>query len=356
MTQEQLPLGTPLGPETTTALAADLSYALGIPARDIVVIPHAGWPPIPVPPAAAPDGTGRVPSGARPEVVEHPVFWLPDDVLTQRPNETDIQWAIRMTLELANLEYYDFDTRSWEGAMVRAGIDISEAAMRSRTEAYVAGLADPFFCKFQILPGSPPTEDDGDNWAENAAVEVDAHLSRMWDDGVESIANESDLEAAAAIRGLDTATFATDSEVLVTFGQALQEDAAAGTGSPDAVLDFRTAVVAVLTRIIELHEDSAIITDAVLDFEGSREAERFLAAEQERIQSLAHEMYAKAFAAVESVERQPWSDDPYAELFQSLSQMYSDALRSAKQAAATVPYSLSIYLRNLLESQETNNA
>lgn len=161
LTSEGEPLLTPVGPFDAAVRLQQFHEATGIDLAYLVTSPLCGVP-VPMYPAQLPDGRRRWP-GLRPEVMWHPMMWLPQSIRSRRmvavgtdsPTiEDDDLWIARMMVQLATAAHYDPDTDlwiplydeqsgGWVDVLALHGIDVESADMQARIAAWLDGAPDP---------------------------------------------------------------------------------------------------------------------------------------------------------------------------------------------------------------------
>lgn len=118
---------------------------------------------------------------ANPEFLWHPIMWLPRDTAlrfqVQEPGEgveprieTDHEWAIRVSLELAALGLYTSADGGWLDVLAFHGLDITNPVDFARIVAWQAGGADPVLDDINLAD----LADEGDDaeWAFRAAQDL----------------------------------------------------------------------------------------------------------------------------------------------------------------------------------------
>ncbi|HET9609444.1 MAG TPA: hypothetical protein VFP06_07530, partial [Acidimicrobiales bacterium] len=131
------------------AIRQDFAEGAGLRPDQVLMTPY-GYPPLPRPPVAAPDGRGKLPAGLALEYAGHPVFWLDDATKRQAPDEHDDAFAIRLYLELVDRGFLNPGDGRLRNPLVAAGFDVREPEQRDRLAAYQAGAWDPALCDLAI--------------------------------------------------------------------------------------------------------------------------------------------------------------------------------------------------------------
>ena len=126
-----------------------------------------------------PEGKRRW-DGVRPEIMWHPLMWLPER-LTQRRKivneetgrilvEPEEVWTIRVCLELSASGLYDSSTGSWLDVLSATGIDIATEEGRNRVGEWLKGFPDEVLDDID-LDGVLVNEEDED-WAFDIAITI----------------------------------------------------------------------------------------------------------------------------------------------------------------------------------------
>lgn len=141
----------PLDPVDRVLRGGEFTDALGLP-RDAVV--DSQMVAIPVPSYAVPaegEGAGARWGRVKPEMLWHPLFWLPERLAARYTShdeddrmtvETDDHWALRVMWEMTASALYDPETGEWADVLALAGLDIDDPETLMRVTEWQLGVAD----------------------------------------------------------------------------------------------------------------------------------------------------------------------------------------------------------------------
>jgi len=257
--------------------AIRLDFAEGAELRpDQVLMTPYGYPPLPRPPVAAPDGRGKLPPTLALEYAGHPVFWLDDATKRAAPDEHDNAFAIRLHLELVDRGYLDPRDGRLRNPLVAVGLDVRDPDDRARLAAYRAGAWDATLCDLAIPPdpGTPP----GAIAREAARLHgIHAEAYRTLVDAFRATVCTAVTDARATLRG---AAFARDAARLIAAGEALRRAVGPETRRERAALD--DAYRWLLARITHL-DDARIVLTIEVDRRSHLDAPRGAASYAEEI-------------------------------------------------------------------------
>lgn len=106
-------------------------------------------------------GSRRWP-GTRPEMMWHPLMWLPnrvagrytypDDITGEPVRESDEVWIIRVALELEASGLYDAESATWLDVLSEVGIDITNDFDLGRIEEWLDGSPDTALDGIDLSP------------------------------------------------------------------------------------------------------------------------------------------------------------------------------------------------------------
>lgn len=235
------------------AIRQDFAEGAELRPDQVLMTPY-GYPPLPRPPVATPDGRGKLPARLALEYAGHPVFWLDDATKRQAPDEHDDAFAIRLYLELVDRGFLDPADGRLRNPLVAAGFDVREPGQRDRLAAYQAGAWDPALCDLAVPPNpeTPP----------GAIAREAARLHRVHTEAYQSLVDAfRDTVRVAVADGRDTllaADFLADAARLVAAGEALRR-AAAGDPRPERA-DLDRAYRWLLARITHLDDARIVLT------------------------------------------------------------------------------------------------
>lgn len=92
-------------------------------------------------------------AGTRPEIMWHPLMWLPprlagrytltDSTTGEQRLEDDDLWVIRVALELSVSGLYSAETGSWVDVLSTVGLDVEDEMDLARVEDWLRGEPDP---------------------------------------------------------------------------------------------------------------------------------------------------------------------------------------------------------------------
>lgn len=98
------------------------------------------------------DAPGRQFEHINPEMLWHPLFWLPnrlagryqlmDEDGASLGVEDEESWAVRVMLEMSVSGLYDAESGTWLDVLARVGIDVDDRVDIARIEAWQSGAAD----------------------------------------------------------------------------------------------------------------------------------------------------------------------------------------------------------------------
>lgn len=136
---------------------------------------------------AAPAGKRQF-SEVNPEVMWHPLFWLPSTIagrykLPTGPNgepepESNAVWSIRVALELTASGLYS-DTEGWVDILDTVGIDVDNDADLARIQEWQEGGVDDLLDSIDLAPYL--SLEDGPNWAlQSAMALVEPATQAQW--------------------------------------------------------------------------------------------------------------------------------------------------------------------------------
>jgi hypothetical protein len=201
----------------------EFAAAAGLRPDQVLMTPY-GYPPLPRPPAEAPDGTGKLPGELALEFAGHPVFWLDRATKRQRPDEPDDAFAIRLFLELVDRGYVNAEDGRLRNPLVANGFDVRRSDDRARLARYQAGAWDPVLCGVAIPPNpaTPP----------GAIAREAAHVHHVHADAYQELIGvyrQTVRNALTDARNtLRDADFHVDIERLLSAGEDLRRAAVAG--------------------------------------------------------------------------------------------------------------------------------
>jgi len=123
------------------------------------------------------DSPGRQFAHVAPEMLWHPLFWLPSrcagryqlmsvDGEDLGPEDEDA-WAVRVVLEMSVSGLYDAATGTWLDVLARAGIDVDDPVDVARIEAWQAGERDIVLDAIDLSPDLDMPDDP--DWALGTA-------------------------------------------------------------------------------------------------------------------------------------------------------------------------------------------
>lgn len=236
------------------AIRQDFAEGADLRPDQVLMTPY-GYPPLPRPPVAAPDGRGKLPAGLALEYAGHPVFWLDDATKRQAPDEHDDAFAIRLYLELVDRGFLNPADGRLRNPLVAAGFDVREPEQRDRLAAYQAGAWNPALCDLAIPPNpeTPPS----------AIAREAARLHRVHAEAYQSLVDAFRATVRVALTDaratLCSADFLTDAARLVAAGEALRRSAAAGGPRPERA-DLDRAYRWLLARITHLDDARIVLT------------------------------------------------------------------------------------------------
>jgi hypothetical protein len=244
---------------------------------DRVLMTPYGYPPLPRPPLAEPDGCRKLPPGLALEFAGHPVFWLDEGTKRQPPEESDDAFAIRLFLELVDRGHLNPADGRLRNPLVAHGLDVRDPDDRDRLARYQDGAWDPLLCDL-VVPPNPSTAPGA--VAREAArvhrVHVASYQSLI--DAFRRTVRTALADARATIRGAD---FDADVTRFVQAGEALRQAAVAGDPrSRRAALD--RAYRWVLTRITQI-DGARIVLTIEIDRRAGLDAPRPAASYSEEI-------------------------------------------------------------------------
>ena len=231
-------------------------FAAGAALRpDQVLMTPYGYPPLPRPPVAAPDGCGKLPAGLALEFAGHPVFWLDAGTKRQEPDEHDDAYAIRLFLELVDRGHLNPGDGRLRNPLVAHGLDIRDPGDRSRLARYRDGAWDPVVCNL-VIPPNPATP-------PGALARQAARLHQVHASSYQSLIHAFRRTVRAALSDardtLRHADFTAEATGFVAAGEALRRAAVAGDPRPlRAALDG--AYRWLLTRITQIDGARIVLT------------------------------------------------------------------------------------------------
>lgn len=243
------PLLLPLGVRAENHVSGDMSLqaarrqmmwleAVGAPQHDT---DEAGAPDgfagfltsqlVPVPLPIYTDAPGRQFARISPQMLWHPVFWLPqrlagryqlvDPEGVDLGPEDDDAWAVRVALELMASGLYDTASGTWLDVLARVGIDVDDPVDVARIEAWQQGAYDPVLDTIDLSPDIDLPSDL--NWA---AMTADALLPDLvpasWALAADDLATmASDMSEPDALEVTEPGVAHQVASTIVTFGRAL---------------------------------------------------------------------------------------------------------------------------------------
>lgn len=149
----------------------------GLPAERVLADPLIS---VPVPLASARDGDARRwPAAVNPEIMWHPLMWLPER-LARRYRveaedgstrvESDAEWVVRLALELSMSSLYDLDSGTWLDVLSTVDLDIDDPAVQERVSTWLHGGADDILDNIDLSP--LVDVEAGPDWALESAEEI----------------------------------------------------------------------------------------------------------------------------------------------------------------------------------------
>lgn len=123
---------------------AHYQRATGVPHENLVSSTLVAVP-IPVPPHG---GFGESPrwDGVRPEMMWHPLMWLPAHVTARAEfdgrRETSDEFAVRVAIQLLESNLYDHVSGTWLDILAVGGLDVDDPADVERVRLWLAGGGD----------------------------------------------------------------------------------------------------------------------------------------------------------------------------------------------------------------------
>jgi hypothetical protein len=164
----------------------------------------------PDPAPGQPDRRRTFPTVA-PEVLWHPLFWLPPRLASRYRYvvdgrtlmENDEEWALRVVLELSNAGVYDQVSGTWLDVLSTVGLDANDPVDRARVVAWQRGASDPALDGIDLSGLVDVADESRRHWAfEVAATLVEPLREAAWacqaDDLVAMAADVSDPTNPAA--------------------------------------------------------------------------------------------------------------------------------------------------------------
>jgi hypothetical protein len=139
-------------------------------APDQVLVTPYGFAPMPRPPQARRNNSGRLWPGLDLEVAIHPVFWLPPIVTRQGESEDDDVYAIRLHLELLDRQMVDMETQQVRNPFGLNDLDVEHPDFGTELVDYANGERVDWLAKFTLPDGPTPAEDIR-QFAESIATE-----------------------------------------------------------------------------------------------------------------------------------------------------------------------------------------
>ena len=203
-------------------------------ADQVLVTPY-GFAPMPRPPRANRDGSGRLWPGTDPTVAIHPVFWLPPSVTVQRDNEDDDTFAIRLHLELVDRQMLDPDNQSVRNPFVDHDLDTTHDAFITDLVDYMAGQRVDWLAKFAIADG-PTTADAIAEQAQALTTNYRDRYHRLKG----RFADRANVVFHSQKQLLDGASASDDTAAILRAAQAHEQKGSSDTGQllTDAVEEF----------------------------------------------------------------------------------------------------------------------
>lgn len=199
---------SPLEPVERLSMFLEMS---GLDFDEVLVTPIVTTP-IPVYPPNYPeegcfghfdDGTPRRRwAGLKPEMLWHPLLWLPkrvalrymiatseEEFSSPNPNltvESDDAWAVRVCMETAAAGFYDTDTGEWLDILSAAGLDIEDPDDYARVEAWLDGADDETLAAIDL--SYVLDDEDNPDWAFNeTAIWMESLQVMLWATHSESL-------------------------------------------------------------------------------------------------------------------------------------------------------------------------
>lgn len=259
-------------------------FAAGAALRpDQVLMTPYGYPPLPRPPLAAPDGTGKLPPGLAVEFAGHPVFWLDEATKRQPPDESDDAFAIRLFLELVDRGYLNAADGRLRNPLAAEGLDARDPADRARITGYQQGAWDPVLCDLVIGP-NPATPPGAIAREATRLHQVHADAYQELVDAYRDTVRTALADARATLRAAD---FDTDAAAFVAAGEALRRAATAGAVHTGQRAALDRAYRGLLARITHL-DDARVVLTIEIERQAHLDAPRGAAAYAEEIRRAHH--------------------------------------------------------------------
>ncbi|KYH44807.1 hypothetical protein AZH51_12335 [Branchiibius sp. NY16-3462-2] len=141
----------------------DFASAISVPAPSLMASPLIG---LPLPPA------GWSPRDFAPELIWHPMAWLPERLKRPLTNGDDVEpdngWVLRVGLELQESGLYDQVSGSWFDVLTHLGIDPANADDAHRLSSWLAGGPDRRLDEFDL--DELIFVEDAPEWSLEAAI------------------------------------------------------------------------------------------------------------------------------------------------------------------------------------------
>lgn len=171
-------------------------HATGVPHEDLVTSTLVAVP-IPVPPRSGFGDTRRWPS-TRPEMMWHPLLWLPGWVTGRYEfdgrRESDDEFVLRVALQLSESGLYDPGTGTWMDILAASGLDTDDPSDVERVRRWLSGGEDA------LLDSMDELVSDLMDMAPVASQEAAEHLGVPYEDLVAMMLEYDELHNHRASR------------------------------------------------------------------------------------------------------------------------------------------------------------
>lgn len=183
--------------------------------------------------------------GTRPEMMWHPLMWLPEWVYTRQvadPEtsrlENDDEYAVRIALDLAETEMYDAASGTWLDVLALAGLDVDDPSDLQRVRAWLAGAPDRLLEELhdevdELMDMTPPEATQ--SLAQHLGVEQ-SYLEEVFE-SYDPMA--STKQATASVPALWMATWASTGRAMAeAFADLMEGEVGTETGAQHDDVDW----------------------------------------------------------------------------------------------------------------------
>jgi hypothetical protein len=142
-------------------IRASFAEFLGLPEAWIISLPFTSFQPIPVPPRQDEMGKGKLPKGLNPVAAGHPVWWLDAASKVKDPEETELEYALRLWCEIQD-RGLEVDDGPVDVLRLYLDWDVKDPEVQAKVKRYIAGEYVAELNGLEIGPRTEPDDETDD--------------------------------------------------------------------------------------------------------------------------------------------------------------------------------------------------